>query len=140
MEDVSSPTFAPRIVLIAEPERKIMNVGILCFVSSETGWEEGNVRCNAILLRDGLLGIDVDFCECDSSWLGVFRRQRFVGRRDRLARCTPICVDCGMSVCAAEVEGQLTVGDDHRGRAQQLAELCRRADIDCGRHRGDSCV
>jgi hypothetical protein len=31
---------------------------------------------------------------------------------------------------------ELTVCDDDRGRAQQLAELCRRADIDCGRHRG----
>lgn len=31
---------------------------------------------------------------------------------------------------------ELTVCDDDRGRAQQFAKLCRRTDIDCGRHRG----
>jgi hypothetical protein len=123
MAEVSSETLAPRIVLITEPERKIRNVGMLCpLVSGEVvGWARNDLRCNAILLGDCLLVVYIDFRECNSTWLGVFRRERFVGRSDGFARSAPVSV----KIC-----------DDDRRRAQQLAELCRGANVDCGRHRG----
>lgn len=40
MAEVSSGTFAPRMVLITEPERKIRNVGMLLLLSA-VRWDEG---------------------------------------------------------------------------------------------------
>ena len=80
-----------------------MNVGMLGFCQQRNMVEgKRSLRCNAILLCDGLLVVDVDFCKCNSTWLRVLCRQRFVGRSNGLARSTPIRVDCGMSVYAAE--------------------------------------
>ena len=44
------------------------------FVSNKSTALTGYPRCNAILLTNLLLAVDVDFCEGDGVWLGVFGR------------------------------------------------------------------
>ena len=79
MAEVRPSLSAPRMVFMTEPERKIINVGML-FIGDQfelvgAGWMVVRMdkRLNPILLRNCLLIVNIDLSERNPVWLGVLR-------------------------------------------------------------------
>ena len=76
-----------------------------------------NLRCNAILLSNRLLVVDVDLCKGNGFRLRVLFRELFEDWADLFARSAPVCVDL------EQVQYEIMRRGQRRGNSQSVITI-----------------